>query len=152
MAVVQGSPFAILGDRSALPLYLENKTDSVATVLLNLTPSNSILSIEGSPIEVTVQPQSQTRVSVPVQSVANGTVTVQLQLVSTTGVAIATPVDVSLTVQAGWETAITWIFGVAFAGLFVGGLYRTFRKRRRARDEARSAGDPTGTPPVQESM
>jgi len=152
VAVVQGSPFAILGDRSALPLYLENKTDSVATVLLNLTPSNSILSIEGSPIEVTVQPQSQTRVSVPVQSVANGTVTVQLQLVSTTGVAIATPVDVSLTVQAGWETAITWIFGVAFAGLFVGGLYRTFRKRRRARDEARSAGDPTGTPPVQESM
>jgi len=163
VAVVQGSPISILGDRSALPLYLENKTDSVATVMLNLTPSNSILSIERSPIEVTIQPQSQTRVSVPVQSVANGTVSVQLQLVSLSGVAIATPVDVPLSVQAGWETAITWIFGVAFAALFVGGLYRTFRKRRRARDEARSSGDgpsadaapspdAAASPPVQESM
>jgi hypothetical protein len=163
VAVVQGSPISILGDRSALPLYLENKTDSVATVMLNLTPSNSILSIERSPIEVTIQPQSQTRVSVPVQSVANGTVSVQLQLVSLSGVAIATPVDVPLSVQAGWETAITWIFGVAFAALFVGGLYRTFRKRRRARDETRSSGDgpsadaapspdAAASPPVQESM
>lgn len=157
VAVVQGSPIAILGDRSALPLYLENRTDSVATVMLNLTPSNSILSIERSPIEVTIQPQSQTRVSVPVQSVANGTVSVQLQLVSLSGVAIATPVDVPLSVQAGWETAITWIFGVAFAALFLGGLYRTFRKRRRARDEARSFGDgpspdAAASPPVQESM
>jgi len=157
VAVVQGSPIAILGDRSALPLYLENRTDSVATVMLNLTPSNSILSIERSPIEVTIQPQSQTRVSVPVQSVANGTVSVQLQLVSLSGVAIATPVDVPLSVQAGWETAITWIFGVAFAALFLGGLYRTFRKRRRARDEARSSGDgpspdAAASPPVQESM
>ncbi|NRD26362.1 DUF6049 family protein [Frigoribacterium sp. VKM Ac-2836] len=157
VAVVQGSPISILGDRSALPLYLENKTDSVATVLLNLTPSNSILSIERSPIEVTIQPQSQTRVSVPVQSVANGTVSVQLQLVSLSGVAIATPVDIPLSVQAGWETAITWIFGVAFAALFVGGLYRTFRKRRRARDEARSSrsgssSDAATPPPVQESM
>ncbi|MBD8139434.1 hypothetical protein IFT36_02600 [Frigoribacterium sp. CFBP 13605] len=157
VAVVQGSPIAILGDRSALPLYLENRTDSVATVMLNLTPSNSILSIERSPIEVTIQPQSQTRVSVPVQSVANGTVSVQLQLVSLSGVAIATPVDVPLSVQAGWETAITWIFGVAFAALFLGGLYRTFRKRRRARDEAWSSGDGPSpdaavSPPVQESM
>jgi hypothetical protein len=157
VAVVQGSPISILGDRSALPLYLENRTDSVATVMLNLTPSNSILSIERSPIEVTIQPQSQTRVSVPVQSVANGTVSVQLQLVSLTGVAIATPVDVPLSVQAGWETAITWVFGIAFAALFVGGLYRTFRKRRKAREAARSSdhaasSDAAASPPVQESM
>lgn len=157
VAVVQGSPISILGDRSALPLYLENRTNSVATVMLAVTPSNSILSIERSPIEVTIQPQSQTRVSVPVQSVANGTVSVQLQLVSLSGIAIATPVELPLSVQAGWETAITWIFGVAFAALFVGGLYRTFRKRRKARDEARSSdvgppSDPAAAPPVQESM
>ena len=157
VAVVQGSPISILGDRSALPLYLENRTDSVATVMLAVTPSNSILSIERSPIEVTIQPQSQTRVSVPVQSVANGTVSVQLQLVSLSGIAIATPVELPLSVQAGWETAITWIFGVAFAALFVGGLYRTFRKRRKARDEARGSepgpsSDAAAAPPVRESM
>lgn len=145
VAVVQGSSFSILGDRSALPLYLENKTDSVATVRLTLTPSNSILSIEENGIPVTIQPQSQTRVSVPVQSVANGTVDVRLSLASESGVTIATPATVSLNVQAGWETAITWIAGVAFFALFVGGLFRTFRKRRRARDEAReSTSDEVG--------
>jgi len=134
VSVVRGSDQLILGDRSSLPLYVQNATDSTATVYLTVQPSNPILAVEENRIEVTVQGQSQSRVRVPVQSVANGTVLVSMTLTSPTGVAIGTPSSVSINVQAGWETAITWVFAVGFVLLFGGGIYRTFRKRRRARD------------------
>jgi hypothetical protein len=105
-------------------------------VYLMVQPSNSLLSVERNRIEVTVASDSQARVRVPVQSVANGTVDVSLSLVSSTGVAISSPATVSISVQAGWETAITWVFAVGFLVLFGGGIYRTFRKRRLAREEA----------------
>ncbi|ROP75033.1 hypothetical protein EDF18_1642 [Frigoribacterium sp. PhB107] len=138
VSIVQGSDLSILGDRTSLPLYVQNSTSSAATVYLMVQPSNSLLSVEQNRIEVTVASDSQARVRVPVQSVANGTVDVSLSLVSGTGVAISTPSTVSISVQAGWETAITWVFAVGFLVLFGGGIYRTFRKRRLAREEAAS--------------
>jgi hypothetical protein len=136
VSIVQGSDISILGDRTSLPLYVQNSTSSAATVYLMVQPSNSLLSVERNRIEVTVASDSQARVRVPVQSVANGTVDVSLSLVSSTGVAISSPATVSISVQAGWETAITWVFAVGFLVLFGGGIYRTFRKRRLAREEA----------------
>ena len=133
VSIVQGSDLSILGDRTSLPLYVQNSTSSPATVYLVVQPSNSLLSVEQNRIEVTVAPDSQARVRVPVQSVANGTVDVSLSLVSAAGVAISTPGTVSISVQAGWETAITWVFAIGFLLLFGGGIYRTFRKRRLAR-------------------
>ncbi|MBD8582950.1 hypothetical protein IFT90_00065 [Frigoribacterium sp. CFBP 8766] len=143
VSIVQGSDLSILGDRTSLPLYVQNSTSSAATVYLMVQPSNSLLSVEENRIEVTVASDSQARVRVPVQSVANGTVDVSLSLVSATGVAISTPSTVSISVQAGWETAITWVFAVGFLVLFGGGIYRTFRKRRLAREEA-AAGTSAG--------
>jgi hypothetical protein len=143
VSIVQGSDLSILGDRTSLPLYVQNSTSSAATVYLMVQPSNSLLSVEQNRIEVTVASDSQARVRVPVQSVANGTVDVSLSLVSATGVAISTPSTVSISVQAGWETAITWVFAVGFLVLFGGGIYRTFRKRRVAREEA-AAGSSDG--------
>jgi len=143
VSIVQGSDLSILGDRTSLPLYVQNSTSSAATVYLMVQPSNSLLSVEQNRIEVTVASDSQARVRVPVQSVANGTVDVSLSLVSATGVAISTPSTVSISVQAGWETAITWVFAVGFLVLFGGGIYRTFRKRRVAREEA-AAGTSAG--------
>jgi hypothetical protein len=141
VSIVQGSDLSILGDRTSLPLYVQNSTSSTATVYLVVQPSNSLLSVEQNRIEVTVASDSQARVRVPVQSVANGTVDVALSLVSSTGVAISTPATVSISVQAGWETAITWVFAVGFVLLFGGGIYRTFRKRRLAREGGGDAGD-----------
>jgi hypothetical protein len=145
VSIVQGSDLSILGDRTSLPLYVQNSTSSAATVYLMVQPSNSLLSVEQNRIEVTVASDSQARVRVPVQSVANGTVDVSLSLVSATGVAISTPSTVSISVQAGWETAITWVFAVGFLVLFGGGIYRTFRKRRLAREEGATGASGSNT-------
>jgi hypothetical protein len=146
VSIVQGSDQLILGDRSSLPLYVQNTSDSAATVFLTLAPSSSRLLVEEDRIPVTVQAQSQARVRVPVQSIANGTVDVSMSLVSSTGVTIATPAVVSINVQAGWETAITWAFGIGFALLFGGGIYRTIRKRRRGADGGGDSDGPTDGP------
>jgi hypothetical protein len=146
--VVQGSDQLILGDRSSMPLYVENSTGSTATVYVTVRPSNSILSVEEVGIPVTVQAQSQVRVRVPVQSVANGTVSASITLASVTGAVIGAPSTVQVNVQAGWETALTWVFAVGFVLLFGGGLYRTFRKRRRARDGLDGADGAEGLEPV----
>ncbi|QNE43944.1 hypothetical protein F1C15_09140 [Frigoribacterium sp. NBH87] len=148
VSVVRGSDQLILGDRSSMPLYVENGTSSAATVYVTVRPSNSILSVEEVGIPVTVQAQSQVRVRVPVQSVANGTVSASITLASVTGAVIGAPSTVQVNVQAGWETALTWVFAVGFVLLFGGGLYRTFRKRRRARDGLDGADGADGLEPV----
>ena len=141
VSVVEGSDVAILGDRSSLPVYVQNGTDSAATVYLTVEPSNSFLSVEETSIPVTVQAQSQGRVMVPVTSIANGPVVVTMTLASQTGVPVGTPASVSITVQAGWETAITGTLGALVVLLFGGGILRSVLKRRRAR-AAGATGDP----------
>ncbi|RKR75840.1 DUF6049 family protein [Frondihabitans australicus] len=144
--VVEGSTINILGDRTSLPIVVQNDTDSAATVLLRVVPSNYYLSVEKNDLSVTIQPNSQQRVTVPVQSVANGKVTLTLSLTSNQGVAISTPSQVSINVQAGWETAITLIFGIAVVLLFGGGIYRSIRRRRRAAAEATQGAGAADTP------
>ncbi|WP_423921014.1 DUF6049 family protein [Frigoribacterium sp. 2-23] len=143
VSIVQGSDFRIVSDRTSLRVYLQNMTNSVATVNLAVAPSNPSLKVEKNPILVEIQPQSQTRVSVPVQSVANGTVNIRMTLASTTGVAISAPATVAIDVQAGWETALTWTFGIAVALIFAGGIYRTVRRRlhpKSADDDSAAKG------------
>ena len=67
------------------------------------------------------------------ESIPRAARTLVLGLALAAGVAISTPGTVSISVQAGWETAITWVFAIGFLLLFGGGIYRTFRKRRLAR-------------------
>jgi hypothetical protein len=139
--VLEGSSINILGDRSSLPIVLQNETPSPAVVYLRVAPSNNYLSVEKNDLPVTIQANSLQRVTVPVQSVANGKVTITMTLTSPKGVAISTPTQVAINVQAGWETAITLVFAVAVVLLFGGGIYRSIRRRRRSK-AARAAGEP----------
>lgn len=134
--VVQGSQINVLGDRSSLPVSVQNDTTSAATVYLRVVPSNYNLNVEKNNVAVTIQPKSQQRVTVPVRSVANGKVMLTLSLSSKGGEAISQPSQIAINVQAGWETVITLVFGVAVVLLFGGGIYRSIRRRRRATTEA----------------
>ncbi|MBK0296550.1 hypothetical protein IAE22_31540, partial [Bacillus sp. S34] len=55
------------------------------TVRLSVQPSNSALRVVRNDIEVKIQPESSTRTTVPVQSVANGKVNLTMSLASPTG-------------------------------------------------------------------
>lgn len=135
ITVVDGSPVNILGDRSSLPIVIQNDTASAAVVYLRVVPSNYNLSVEKNDVPVTVQANSQQRVTVPVQSLANGKVTLTLSLSSKQDVAISSPAQIAITVRAGWETVITAVFAAAVVLLFGGGIYRSVRRRRRSKNQ-----------------
>ncbi|MFS2074574.1 DUF6049 family protein, partial [Curtobacterium sp. CT11-133] len=90
ISIPDSSSLTLLGDRSSLPISIRNRSDFPVTVLLSVQPSNSALRVVRNDIEVKIQPDSSTRTTVPVQSVANGKVNLTLSLTSPTGVKIAT--------------------------------------------------------------
>lgn len=134
VGIVDSSSLTLLGDRSSLPVSIRNSSDYPVTVHLAVQPSNSALRIVRNDIVVEIQPDSSTRATVPVQSVANGKVELTMSLSSPTGVAVAQPATVELNVQAQWETVITAAAAVALIAIFGFGIFRSIRKRIRRRN------------------
>ncbi|WP_235515438.1 DUF6049 family protein [Curtobacterium sp. Leaf183] len=133
VGILDGSSITLLGDRSSLPISVRNRSAYPVTVFLTVQPSNSFLRIEKNAVEVTVQPDSSSRVTFPVQSVANGKVELTMSLTSATGVRIADPATVEINVQAQWETFITAAAAIAVVLIFGLGIYRNVRRRLRRR-------------------
>ncbi|WP_185022743.1 DUF6049 family protein [Curtobacterium sp. PhB115] len=134
VGIVDSSSLTLLGDRSSLPVSIRNSSIYPVTVHLTVQPSNSALRIVRNDIVVKIQPDSSTRATVPVQSVANGKVELTMSLSSPTGVAVAQPATVELNVQAQWETVITATAAVALIAIFGFGIFRSIRKRIRRRN------------------
>ncbi|TDN44360.1 murein biosynthesis integral membrane protein MurJ [Curtobacterium flaccumfaciens] len=134
VGIVDSSSLTLLGDRSSLPISVRNSSKYPVTVRLSVQPSNSALRIVRNDIEVKIQPESSTRTTVPVQSVANGKVNLTMSLSSPTGIKIASPATVELNVQAQWETVITAAAAVALVAIFGFGIFRSIRKRIRRRN------------------
>ena len=133
VGILDGSSITLLGDRSSLPISIRNRSEFPVTVFLTVQPSNSFLRIEKNAVKVTVQPDSSSRVTFPVQSVANGKVELTMSLTSATGVRIADPATVEINVQAQWETFITAAAAIAVIAIFGLGIYRNVRRRLRRR-------------------
>ncbi len=140
-----GGSITIIGDtinqlssHSELPITVSNGLPQRATVYVTVTPSNPSLSVVNERVELVVPAGGQARAIVPVESVANGAVTLTVSIASATGAAVAAPAFLDLNVQAGWETAITGTFAVLVGLIFVGGIVRTVLKRRKARAAASS--------------
>ncbi|WP_228517980.1 DUF6049 family protein [Curtobacterium sp. VKM Ac-1376] len=134
VGIVDSSSLTLLGDRSSLPVSIRNSSRFPVTVHLSVQPSNSALRVVSNDIVVEIQPDSSTRTTVPVQSVANGKVQLTMSLSSASGVAISEPATVELNVQAQWETVITAAAAFALIAIFGFGIFRSIRKRTRRRN------------------
>ncbi|WP_254787951.1 DUF6049 family protein [Curtobacterium sp. MMLR14_010] len=133
VGILNGSSILLLGDRSSLPISIRNRSDYPITVFLTVQPSNSFLRIEKNAVKVTVQPDSSSRVTFPVTSVANGKVELTMALTTAAGVRIADPEVVEINVQAQWESLITAAAAIAVILIFGLGIVRNVRRRLRRR-------------------
>lgn len=131
--IVKSSSITLWADRASLPVTVTNELSQPITVYVTVRPMTPLLKVEDSFVAVTVEPQSQRKAAVPVQSLSNGTVELEITLHTDTGAQVGELTYVRTTVQAGWETPVTIGFGIAVVLVFAAGIIRTILRRRRAR-------------------
>jgi len=128
--IEQGSSITVLSDETALPITLVNDFNSDVFVVLSVRPTTAILAIEEPLTSVLISRESSTRVFIPVQSLANGTVSVELSLLGPDGNPIGELVTVPITIRAGWEGVISVGLALLVGGTFAFGIVRAVQRRR----------------------
>ncbi|MFN4002469.1 DUF6049 family protein [Microcella sp.] len=129
--VVESSAITLLADRASLPVTVQNDLDVAVRVFVRVEPDTAQLRVVDPRVETLVEPQSQTRALVPVESLTNGQVDIAVSVRDAEARVIGTPTRVSLNLQAGWETAGTIAVAIALLALLIAGIVRDVRKRRR---------------------
>jgi hypothetical protein len=133
--IVKSSTITLWADRASLPVTVSNELDQPVTVYVRVRPVTPLLKVENSFVAVTVEPNSQRKASIPVQSLSNGSVELVVTVNTVGGAQIGTTTYVRITVQAGWETPVTIAAGIVVVLIFAMGIVRTILRRRAARDE-----------------
>ena len=139
--VVRSSEITLFADRGSLYVTVTNELNQPVNVNINVSAPTPLLEIEQSPVPVTIEPESQKRGAIPVQSLSNGTAVISISIASPTGVPIGTPTTVGINVYAGWETPITVVLAVFVVAVFGFGVARLILKRMKARRERKEGAD-----------
>ncbi|RWR19969.1 hypothetical protein D8Y23_06910 [Microbacterium enclense] len=130
---ILSSDFRLVSSSAPLRPWVRNDLPWPITVELRTQPDDVRLRVEPS-TPINAQASANTRVEVPVEArIANGEVTVGMQLYSPTGEPIGARQNVSVEVRAEWESIGLIVF-IALVAAFLGiGVVRTVASRRRAR-------------------
>jgi len=129
--LVKSSEILLLADRTSIFATIANDLDQPITVELSVRALSPLLRIEEPTVEVVVEPSSQKRAEIPVQSLSNGKVTVEATLTSPQDEQVGSTTLVRVNVQAGWEGPVTFVLGAIVVLVFAGGIYRNLILRRR---------------------
>ena len=150
--VVQSSDINLVADRASLPVTVSNSLNQPVTVLVTVSAPTPLLEIEQTAVPITLEPDSQKRGQIPVQSLSNGTAQISISITSAQGVPIGQPTMVRINVFAGWETPFTVFLGVVVVAVFALGIVRVVLRRRRARRESSAeSGSASDAPTAQEA-
>jgi len=132
--IEEGSAFTVLSDRTELPLVIRNDLRSTVRVQLIVTPQRAIMGVENPIIPVTIPAESTQRVSNPITALASGTAPLTLSLHNASGEAITEPIDIQVTIRAGWESVITGVLAALIGIVFAVGIYRDIQRRRQPKN------------------
>ena len=136
--LVTSSNFLLVADNNQyLPITVNNGLEQPVTVYVTVRSQSSLLVIDEPQKSLEIDAGAQGKVNIPVHSLSNGVVEVDVTLASATGVAIGAPISSEVNVQAGWETPIVVAIAIVVVVVFGFGIVRTVLRRRRA---ARSEG------------
>ncbi len=129
---ILSSDFRLVSSSAPLRPWVRNDLPWPVTVVLSVRPDDARLRVQPR-TTVDAQASANTRVEVPVEArIANGEVSVDLQLFSPSGEPIGQPQAVDVEVRAEWESIgliVIIVLVVAFLSL---GVVRTVARRRRA--------------------
>ncbi|WP_068493340.1 DUF6049 family protein [Pseudoclavibacter helvolus] len=122
----------IVGRDTELPLFVSNAVkDRKVTVLVELRPTTGAVET-GDAVALSIEPESMSRVGIPITAIANGATYVKVNVMTPEGEPLASTKQIRLDVRAEWESIAILIASIGLAVLFVAGLVRTIRRRRAA--------------------
>ncbi|RIJ61010.1 DUF6049 family protein, partial [Clavibacter phaseoli] len=123
----------VISDTTSLLINVSNELDQPVTVRLSIIAGSGRIRVDDSAL-VTVPAHGSASARPPITSISNGDVVVTARLTTEDGtVQIGDSAPVELFIRAGFEAIVTTLFVAAVALLFGFGLFRSIRKRRRAR-------------------
>lgn len=136
---ILSSDFRLVSSSAPLRPWIRNDLPWPISVVLVARPDDVRLRVqEQTPVEA--QASANTRIEVPVEArVANGEVSVAMQLYSPTGEPIGDPQGVDVEVRAEWENiglVVIILLVIGFIGI---GVARTIGRRRAVRREVATA-------------
>jgi hypothetical protein len=145
--IVESSEITFAADRGMIPITIGNRLDQAATVFVSVRPRTPLLAIDSTPFELEIEPDSQRKALIPAEALSNGTVELVVSIRNSAGSTIGQPTSVTTRVQAGWETPVTFALGVLFVIIFILGIIRTVRRRRKNRLSDSSESGPVNVHP-----
>ncbi|MBF4617949.1 sortase [Clavibacter sp. VKM Ac-2873] len=123
----------VISDTTSLLINVSNELDQPVTVRLSIIAGSGRIRVDDSAL-VTVPAHGSASARPPITSISNGDIVVTARLTTEDGsVQIGDSAPVELFIRAGFEAVVTTLFVTAVALLFGFGLFRSIRKRRRAR-------------------
>lgn len=136
VGILRASPIQLITSGAVIPVWVRNDLPYPVNVTLFASPDDLRLEVQET-TRVVAQPESNTRVEVPVQAqIGSGDVTIALELRSPTGVPIGDPQVREVHVRADWEGIGLVILAVLAVGFVLLGVIRTILRRRGRRTDA----------------
>lgn len=126
VTIVPASGYNLISDSAGVPITITNGLDTPVSVTPVLSADRPL--VRTQPLDqVTVPARGQTSITVPVEAIANGTVTLSAELRSADGKRLNPPVEVPLTVNPAWENWTTMVLVILMTVLVVVGVLRARR-------------------------
>lgn len=119
----------LISDRGDLPIRVRNNLDTDITVTVVLKPDSPRLTVARE-VTGTIPSFKQMDLSIPVEAIGSGDVTVTSQLFAPSGAQLGSETSFEVRVRAGWEEIGTWIVAGLVGLLFAAGIWRTVRRGR----------------------
>ena len=133
--ITHGSDLLLLSRSTEVRVAVSNALPYPVTVRVSITPQRPLIRVIENAVLLEIEPDATKTAFIPVEAIANGVVTIQVDITSPTGV----PVDsgfVRARLQAEWETVGTVVVLAIIVLVFGFGIARTIVKRRRAKSAA----------------
>jgi hypothetical protein len=143
--ITHGSDLLLLSRSTEVRVAVSNSLPYPVTVRITITPQRPLLRVMENQVLLEVEQDATKTAFIPVEAIANGVVTIHVELTSPTGV----PIDsgfVRARLQAEWETVGTVVILGIIVLIFGFGIVRTVLKRRRAKAAAQEAPPDEASP------
>lgn len=140
------APVNVISTSVNFPVRVVNALPWDVRVRVGLNPSDPRMRVVQAP-EVTIPANSSLVVEVPVKAIGSGDINVTYRVTTPDGQVLDNSHSVSVRLRAEWEDTATIMVAILVGIAFIGGLFRTIRRRMRTSEGLPGAGgsDPTDT-------